>query len=264
MMTEAVVTPWLSDRDLALQNVRYVMDAAGDLHEDFHPRARRLHRRARPPGARRGDRPARADRRPHRASTALLDAIADGTFGLMKRPADAGQGPRRRGAKARRLLQPGDRDPGGGALTAATSRAIVRPYGDTTGDGMVQLSFTLPMPARQARRGRRGPAGQQDGHGPGAGRARQGDGPGLHVLRRLRPGATTSSTPRRSRSSSATTRCSRPRRSTPRSSARCAAGWWSWAAASAPTPTPSASTRSSTSRGSRGRRAWSTTASSRS
>ena len=31
MMTEAVVTPWLSDRDLALQNVRYVMDAAGGL-----------------------------------------------------------------------------------------------------------------------------------------------------------------------------------------------------------------------------------------
>src|SRR3954454_4219864 len=34
MMTEAVVTPWLSDRDLALQNVRYVMNAAGNLHED--------------------------------------------------------------------------------------------------------------------------------------------------------------------------------------------------------------------------------------
>ena len=37
MMTEAVVTPWLSDRDLALQNVRYVLDAAGGLTEDFHP-----------------------------------------------------------------------------------------------------------------------------------------------------------------------------------------------------------------------------------
>ena len=35
MMTEAVVTPWLSDRDLALQNVRYVMNAAGGLPEDF-------------------------------------------------------------------------------------------------------------------------------------------------------------------------------------------------------------------------------------
>jgi len=24
--------------------------------------------------------------------------------------------------------------------------SIIRPYGDTTGDGMVQLSFTLPIP----------------------------------------------------------------------------------------------------------------------
>ncbi len=28
----------------------------------------------------------------------------------------------------------------------ATSGAIIRPYGDTTGDGMVQMSFTLPVP----------------------------------------------------------------------------------------------------------------------
>ncbi len=27
-----------------------------------------------------------------------------------------------------------------------TAKSIVRPYGDTTGDGMVQLSFTLPVP----------------------------------------------------------------------------------------------------------------------
>src|SRR5262249_5291560 len=37
MMTEAVVTPWLSDRDIALQNVRYVLNAAGNLREDFVP-----------------------------------------------------------------------------------------------------------------------------------------------------------------------------------------------------------------------------------
>ena len=37
MMTEAVVTPWLSDRDIALQNVRYVLNACGNLHEDFVP-----------------------------------------------------------------------------------------------------------------------------------------------------------------------------------------------------------------------------------
>ena len=128
---------------------------------------------------------------------------------------------------------------------------------------MVQVSLHAADAALQGRRGRRRPAGQQDGHGPGAGRARQADGARLHVLRRLRPGQP----PRRPRQG-------RGRRARlpaadaqggqrSRSSRRCAAGWSSSAAASAPTRTPSASTRSSTSRGSRGRRAWSTTASSR-
>ncbi|WP_213456801.1 lysine 5,6-aminomutase subunit beta [Rhizomonospora bruguierae] len=31
-------------------------------------------------------------------------------------------------------------------MSAPTSGPIIRPYGDTTGDGMVQLSFTLPVP----------------------------------------------------------------------------------------------------------------------
>ncbi len=89
MMTEAVVTPWLSDRDLALQNVRYVMNAAGRLAEDFVPR----------PG---GFIAGRANQvlaesielleRILAHDDGLLDAIADGTFGLMKRPSDAGRG----------------------------------------------------------------------------------------------------------------------------------------------------------------------------
>lgn len=89
MMTEAVVTPWISDRDLALQNVRYVLEAAGGMHEDFHPA---------PDGL--------VVRRAHQVlgesldlmericdhENGLLDAIADGTFGLMKRPAAGGRG----------------------------------------------------------------------------------------------------------------------------------------------------------------------------
>jgi beta-lysine 5,6-aminomutase beta subunit len=31
-------------------------------------------------------------------------------------------------------------------MTAKKSKTLVRPYGDTTGDGMVQVSFTLPIP----------------------------------------------------------------------------------------------------------------------
>ena len=112
MMTEAVVTPWLSDRDLALQNVRYVMDAAGRPARGLPPAPGRLHRPARPPGARREHRAARADRRP-RGKHGLLEAIADGTFGLMKRPADAGRGLDGRGREGARLLQPRDRHPGG-------------------------------------------------------------------------------------------------------------------------------------------------------
>jgi beta-lysine 5,6-aminomutase alpha subunit len=87
MMTEAVVTPWLSDRDLALQNVRYVLDSCAGLSEDFRP----------PPGG-------FIERRAQQvlgeavelleriASEGLLTAIGDGTFGLMRRPADGGKG----------------------------------------------------------------------------------------------------------------------------------------------------------------------------
>jgi beta-lysine 5,6-aminomutase alpha subunit len=87
MMTEAVVTPWLSDRDIALQNVRYVLNGAGNLHEDFVPA----------PG---GFIQSRAHHVLGEAVSllakivddTLLTAIADGTFGIMKRPPDRGKG----------------------------------------------------------------------------------------------------------------------------------------------------------------------------
>ncbi len=89
MMTEAVVTPWLSDRDLALQNVRYVVNAAGRLAEDFVPA----------PGGFIATRAAQVLAESIgllqlilEHDNGLLDAIADGTFGLMKRPADGGKG----------------------------------------------------------------------------------------------------------------------------------------------------------------------------
>ena len=138
MMTEAVVTPWISDRDLALQNVRYVMDAAGALHEDFRPAPDGfIAERARTVLGESIDLLDRIVDHPN----GLLDAIADGTFGLMKRPADARSRPRGRGEEVRRPTTTRRRDPGG-----VVSKQLLRPYGDTTGDGMVQLSFTLPMP----------------------------------------------------------------------------------------------------------------------
>jgi beta-lysine 5,6-aminomutase alpha subunit len=94
MMTEAVVTPWLSDRDLALQNVRYVMNAAGRLTEDFHPpRDGFIQSRARQVL---GEAVDLLETIVHDTDASgdppLLAAIADGTFGSMKRPASKGKG----------------------------------------------------------------------------------------------------------------------------------------------------------------------------
>ena len=102
MMTEAVVTPFLSDRDLALQNVRYVLNAAGGLTEDFHPprdgfiqtRARQVLSEAVELLEKIVDDTGEAGLLDTITSRGvpLLQAIGDGTFGLMKRPADAGKG----------------------------------------------------------------------------------------------------------------------------------------------------------------------------
>jgi beta-lysine 5,6-aminomutase alpha subunit len=87
MMTEGIHTPFLSDRDLALENAHYVRNAAGRLGESFRPE----------PGG-------FIDRRAHHVlgeavtllrkicSDGLLNAIADGTFGITKRPPDGGRG----------------------------------------------------------------------------------------------------------------------------------------------------------------------------
>ena len=105
MMTEAVVTPFLSDRDLALQNVRYVLNAAGGLTEDFHPpRDGFIQTRARQVL---GESVELLERI---VDDGLLPAIGDGTFGLMKRPADRGKGLDgvvEKAAGAERLRQPG-------------------------------------------------------------------------------------------------------------------------------------------------------------
>ena len=87
MMTEGIHTPFLSDRDLAIENVRYVRQAAAGLGEDFRPGP---------------DSP--VTRRAHQVlaeavellrrieSEGLLRAIADGTFGVTRRPPDGGKG----------------------------------------------------------------------------------------------------------------------------------------------------------------------------
>jgi beta-lysine 5,6-aminomutase alpha subunit len=87
MMTEGIHTPFLSDRDLALENVRYVLRAAGRLGENLQP----------PPGGfveRRAQQvlAEAVDLLRRIGSGGLLNAIADGTFGVTRRPADGGRG----------------------------------------------------------------------------------------------------------------------------------------------------------------------------
>ncbi|HEU0088657.1 MAG TPA: lysine 5,6-aminomutase subunit alpha [Pseudonocardiaceae bacterium] len=87
MMTEGVVTPWLSDRDVALRGVRYILQAAGNLGEDFRPAADGfIVRRAQHVL---GEAVALLERI---GEEGLLTAIGTGTFGLMSRPADGGRG----------------------------------------------------------------------------------------------------------------------------------------------------------------------------
>ncbi|WP_433471842.1 lysine 5,6-aminomutase subunit alpha [Spirillospora sp. CA-142024] len=87
MMTEGIHTPWLSDRDLALENVRYVRDACGNLAEDFMPRPDgMLVQRAKQVLSESVDLLGRV------ADDGLLTAIAEGTFGITRRPPDGGKG----------------------------------------------------------------------------------------------------------------------------------------------------------------------------
>src|SRR5215467_9918646 len=87
MMTEGIHTPFLSDRDLALENVRYVRNAAGRLGESFVPapggfieqRAKQVLGES-------------AGLLRRICDDGLLNAIADGTFGITRRPADGGRG----------------------------------------------------------------------------------------------------------------------------------------------------------------------------
>jgi beta-lysine 5,6-aminomutase alpha subunit len=87
MMTEGIVTPFLSDRDLALENVRYVRNACAGLAEDFRPapdgfvatRARQVLAES-------------VDLLERIADEGLFAAIADGTFGVTRRPVDGGRG----------------------------------------------------------------------------------------------------------------------------------------------------------------------------
>ena len=193
MMTEGIHTPFLSDRDLALENVRYVRRRRGQLGESFRPepdgfvarRARQvlgeavdLLRRIALAGAAgrhrrrdvRGDQaPGRRRPRPGRGGANAPRATTTRRSELLEAGSVHGPVQSRRGDPGRSSARTGT-PPGTGGCRCR-SRCRCRSATRRAGPG----------------RGRRAAAGGQDGPGPGDGRARQGDRAGLHVLHRLRP-----------------------------------------------------------------------------
>jgi beta-lysine 5,6-aminomutase alpha subunit len=128
MMTEGIHTPFLSDRDLALENAHYVRNAAGRLGESFRPepggfidlRARHVLGES-------------VDLLRRICDDGLLNAIADGTFGITKRPADGGRGldgviVRADGYfnPASDILEDSQREPAAGVLATASQSGAHR------------------------------------------------------------------------------------------------------------------------------------------
>jgi beta-lysine 5,6-aminomutase beta subunit len=139
MMTEAIHTPFLGDRALALDNARYVMNTARHLGDEIEFRADGIVER--------------------RAQDVLRDAHA---AARTRRRARSDGIDRARRLRRRRRSPDGGRGFDGvfarGARIGIRSRTrcagrwrpgprvnLVKPYGDTLDDGKVQLSFTLPI-----------------------------------------------------------------------------------------------------------------------
>ena len=175
--------------------------------------AGRVHRAARPAGAGRGGGAAGADRRRRSAERDRRRHLRD-----HEAPAGRRAGLDGVARSAADYYNPATELLGGGR--SEHHPAVRGHHRRRHGAGVVHAAD----PARQAGRGRGGAAGEQDGHGPGDGGARQADGSGLHLLRGVRAGEPPGRHRARWRWSSGTSRCCRRRRSTSRSARRCAAG----------------------------------------
>ncbi|MDD5030680.1 MAG: lysine 5,6-aminomutase subunit alpha [Rhodoferax sp.] len=177
MMTEAIHTPFIQDRFLAIQNARYVFGTMKDLHSEIEFKAGgQIERRAQAVLADTVAMLAQIEQ------IGLPGAIGQGMFAEISRTPTGGKGLDGVVAKADdyynpfpQLMLPGflgsDANSAKHDLSLRTRSAIhdsestgcriksgmttdelasapnnpVKPYGDTLGDGRVQLSFTLPV-----------------------------------------------------------------------------------------------------------------------
>src|SRR5207248_1201645 len=59
------------------------------------------------------------------------------------------EGARRGGGEGSGVLQPVPRNPRGQGMSAEKEKHLIRPYGDRKDDGVIQLSFVLPVPGSE-------------------------------------------------------------------------------------------------------------------
>lgn len=155
MMTEAIHTPFLSDRFLAIQNAQYIFNTMKDLGGEIVFKEGGIMQQRADQVLHQGGRPALRDR----AAGHLRDP---GEGHLRRHQAAPG---RRQGAGGRipegpRLSEslPGTHDErGNGSMSSGLYQirdkdldttldlTKLRPYGDTMNDAKVQMSFTLPV-----------------------------------------------------------------------------------------------------------------------
>ena len=168
MMTEAIHTPFIQDRFLAIQNAKYVFGTMRDLHSEIEFKAGgKIELRAQEVLAQTEQILAEIE------GMGLPAAIGKGTFAEISRTPTGGKGLDGVIAKSQdyfnpfpALMLPGflgsepkfavPSAPPAGATQGVAAKLVsdpnnptaakwVKPYGDTLNDGRVQVSFTLPV-----------------------------------------------------------------------------------------------------------------------
>ena len=203
MLTEALHTPFLHDRWLAIEQAQddpHATRGTSPRRSPFAPDGRIVRARAR--GAR--GTPRRSSRR-----VAEQGPLRRARRGRLRRHAPAAATAaagydgvvRRDPAYANPFLEAWSADAGRSARVSAPQRPV-RPYGDKKNDGAVQVSFTLPD--RQVRRGDRG--------GQALRRRRWGSASPTSRSPRRSPRSSPTSSSTAARRTTSTSRRSRPRR----------------------------------------------------